>query len=184
MAEQKVSIRYAQSLLDSAIEKNNLDDVYNDVKLIASTLKSYSELRRVFTNPTIRSKTKTSILNEVFKGKVNADTISFLNFIVEKSREDLLFSIMLKFIQLYNEHLGLAEAEVRIAFDFSEGQKHALKEKLEKLVNKKINFTYSIDPQIIGGFVARVDDTVFDASVSHQLEILKKQFIEGGASLN
>ncbi|NCS88787.1 MAG: ATP synthase F1 subunit delta [Ignavibacteria bacterium CG2_30_36_16] len=184
MAEQKVSIRYAQSLLDSAVERNNLNDVYNDVKLIVSTLKNYPELRRVFINPTIRPETKTSILNEVFKEKVNGDTISFLNFIVEKSREDLLFSIMLKFIQLYNEHLSLADAEVRIAFDFSEEQKRALKENLEKLVNKKINFNYSIDPQIIGGFVARIDDTVFDASVSHQLEILKKQFIEGGASLN
>lgn len=184
MAEQKVSKRYAQSLLESAIEKNNLDSIYNDIELIALTLKGNSELRRVFINPTIRHEVKTTILKEVFKGKVNADTIKFLNFIVEKSRTDLLYSIMFKFIQLYNEHLGLAEAEVRVAFDFSEEQKHALKQKIEKLIDKKIKFHYRIDPQIIGGFVARVDDTVFDASVSHQLEILKKQFIEGGASLN
>lgn len=184
MAEQKVSKRYAQSLLDSSIEKQNLETTNSDVDFVIKVLKSHEGLRRVFENPIIKPNVKASILNEIFGSKISDDTMEFLQFIVEKSREDLLESILLKFKQLYNEHLGLADAEVRVAFEFNNEQKQQLKTKLETLVNKKININFHVDPQIIGGFVARVDDTVFDASVTHQLEILKKQFIEGGASLN
>ncbi|MBZ0199704.1 MAG: ATP synthase F1 subunit delta [Ignavibacteriaceae bacterium] len=184
MAEQKVSIRYAQSLLDSAMEKNNLQPVFSDVELILSSLKQSSELRLVLENPVIKSETKISILFEIYKGKITEETADFLKFIVDKNREDLLPSIMEKFIQLYNEHFGLADAEVRTAFNFSDDQKSTLKAKLENIIKKKIKLNFRIDPQVIGGFIARVDDTVFDASVKHQLELLKKQFIEGGASLN
>ncbi len=184
MAEQKVSIRYAQALLDSAMEKNNIEPVFSDVGLVLSSINQSSELRRVLENPVIKSETKISILNEIYRGKITEETAEFLKFIVDKKREDLMPSIMEKFIQIYNEHFGLADAEVRTAFNFSEEQKQGLKTKLENIIKKKIKINFQIDPHVIGGFVARVDDTVFDASVKHQLELLKKQFIEGGASLN
>lgn len=184
MAEQKVSKRYAQSLLDNSVEREVLDIVYTDVELVFSTFKKNPQLKKVFESPIIKPEIKASILNEAFSSKISDDTMEFLQFIIEKRREDLIQSILEKFIQLYNEHMGIAEAEIHVAFEISDDQKQSLKQKLEQLVNKKIKINFHLDPQIIGGFVARVDDTVFDASVKHQLEILKKQFIEGGASLN
>ena len=59
-----------------------------------------------------------------------------------------------------------------------------MRENFEKLLNKKIRFNFTIDPNVIGGFVAKVGDTVYDASLKNQLEILKKRFLKGGASLN
>ena len=68
--------------------------------------------------------------------------------------------------------------------DFSEDQKVQIKKKFESAFNKIIKLTYIPDKELIGGFIAKVDDTMYDASVKHQLELLRKQFLHGNVSLN
>lgn len=182
--DYKVSMRYASSLLDSAIERKNLDTIFNDMELISSTIEGSNQLQLVLQNPVVKSKVKSSILNELFQNKVDKNSLEFINFVVEKGREDLLLSIVKKFLELRDEHEGIVNVVVTTAFDFSEDQKELLKQNLEQKINKKVRLKFKLDPNIIGGFIARVSDTVYDASVKHQLELLKKQFMQGGASLN
>ena len=110
--------------------------------------------------------------------------MDFLKFIVEKNREDLLESIASKFLDFRDKKLGIINVKVISAVPMTEAQKKKLKENYEKLLAKKVRFEFTIDPTVIGGFVAKVGDTVYDASLKNQLEILKKRFLKGGASLN
>jgi F-type H+-transporting ATPase subunit delta len=184
MSEYKVSKRYAISLLESAGEKKLVDAVYADMELIASTLGANKELMHVLSSPIIKQGVKLTILEEIFKSRVNPDTIAFLKFLIEKNRENLLENIARIFLELKDEQDGIVNVEVRAPESFTGDQLEKFKGNLEKTLNKKVRLNLKIDSEIIGGFVAKVGDTVFDASLKHQLELLKKQLLKGGASLN
>lgn len=184
MSEYKVSYRYAASLLDTAVEKNMLNDAAGDVELVYTTLKSSRQLETALSSPVIKQNVKLGILTELFGTKVKPETLNFLKFVVEKKRENLLESIAKIFLDLIDIQLGIVNVSVKSAVDFTPVQAENLKNNLEKQLNKKVKLRFSKDQSIIGGFIAQIGDTVFDASLKHQLEILRKQFLKGSASLN
>jgi len=184
MVSSKVSNRYALSLLSIALEKNMLDTVYNDVELLIDTFNESDELQRFVDSPVVRPEVKISILDEIFSRKIDKETINFIHFIIKKRREKILYSVAKRFVELRNEHLGIVELFVRTAFEFNDDQKEILKKRFEKILNKKTIMNFKVDNNLIGGFIAQVGDTVYDASMRHQLELLKKEFTRGGLSLN
>lgn len=184
MSNNKISFRYASSLLDIAIENNNLDLISKDMDYVIAALESSSQLVNSIKSPVIKPQLKLSILKEVFSDKISKKSMDFLLFLLEKKREEFLHDIVKKFLELKDDYLGIVNVNVLTAFDFNENQKQDLKNKLEKFLNKKTKIHYSIDSEIIGGFIAKVKDTVYDASVKHQLKQLKKQFLESGVTLN
>jgi F-type H+-transporting ATPase subunit delta len=184
MQDHKVSLRYASSLLDSAIEKKNLDSVSNDMELVFNTLEGKNQLNVMLRSPVIKPQVKSSILNEIFKTKITGDSLSFLQFVVDKKREDLLASIAKKFLELKDEYLGILNVEITTAYDFTADQQEQIKKEFESKLNKIIKLKYIVNKELIGGFIARAADTMYDASIKHQLEILRKQFLSGNVSLN
>ncbi|MDO8549979.1 MAG: ATP synthase F1 subunit delta [Ignavibacteria bacterium] len=184
MAETKVSTRYANSLLDLTLEKNSLDGISKDMELVYSAIRSSNELKNLLKNPVVKPEMKQSILSEIFKNKITDDSLNFINFIVDKNREDILSSIIEKFLELRDEKLGVIRVEVKTSFDFTDEQKEKLKKRLENILNKKAHLNFIIDKTIVGGFIAKVGDTVYDASIKHQLELLRKEFLQGSVQLN
>jgi len=65
---------------------------------------------------------------------------------------------------------------VTSATEFSNEQKSVLQSRLEKILDKKVRLNFKTDLNLVGGFIAKVNDTLYDASIRHQLELLKKQF--------
>ena len=184
MVSLKVSNRYALSLLSIALEKDKLDTVYNDAKLLIKAFDESDELQRVVESPVVRPEVKISILDEIFSGKIDKETINFIHFIIQKRREKILYSVAKRFVDLRNEHLGIVELLVSTAFELNDDQKEVLKVRFEKILNKKAIMIFKVDNNLVVGFIAQVGDTVYDASMKHQLELLKKEFVQGGLSLN
>jgi F-type H+-transporting ATPase subunit delta len=184
MINHKVSLRYATSLLESSLEKKSLETVSQEVQFVYNTLIKSNDLNRMLNNPVIKSELKLSVLTEVFKGKINTEVMDFISFILQKGREDQLANILLRFIELRDEQMGIENITVVTAFDFTNEQTEQLRKKFEDRLGKKVRLTFTIDKNMVGGFIAKVNDTVYDASVRHQLELLKKEFLGGGASLN
>jgi F-type H+-transporting ATPase subunit delta len=184
MVDYKVSYRYATSLLEMGEDKNILEVIADNVELILNALTENPKLRRMLENPIIKPHTKLSILKEIFSSQINTATMNFLGFLINKNREDLLYDIFRKFVELYNEKLGMVNVEVETAFEFDEEQMLRLKNRLEEYLNKKARFNFIINKNIVGGFIAKIGDTVYDASLRHQLDLLKKQFLAASLSLN
>lgn len=184
MAETKVSMRYAGSLLDLASEKNSLDQISKDMEIVHSAIRSSNDLKKILESPVVKQEKKQSILSEIFKDKISEDSLNFIEFIVEKNREVLLQSIIEKFLEFRDLKLGIVRVEVRTSFEFIDEQKDKLKKKLENILNKKADLNFIVDKTIVGGFIAKVGDTVYDASVKHQLELLRKEFLKGSVQLN
>jgi F-type H+-transporting ATPase subunit delta len=184
MINHKVSLRYAASLLESSLEKKTLETVSKEVQFVYDTVIKSHDLNRMLNNPVIKAEVKLAVLTEIFKGKINPELMSFISFILQKGREDQLTNILHKFIELRDEQLGIENVTIVTAFDFTDEQTELLRKKFEQRLDKKVRLKFTIDQNMIGGFIAKVKDTVYDASVRHQLELLKKEFLGGGASLN
>lgn len=184
MANYKVALRYATSLLDLAVEKNLLEVISSDMVLIAETLTKSPDLKRAIENPIIRPETKLSFIDEIFKSMINSETLHFIRFVVKKGRENLISEIAAKYIGLREESMGIVNVEVQVAFELTEDQKNNIQERIGKILAKKALCRIRLNPEVLGGFIAKVNDTVYDASVKHQLVILKQQLLKGGTSLN
>ena len=184
MNDHKVSIRYAASLLDSAIDKKSLDSVSNDMELVLNTLEGKNQLNLMLKSPVIKPEVKSSILKEIFTTKITEESLKFLQFVIDKKREDHLVNIAKIFLDLKDEYLGIMNVEITTAYEFTEDQQEQVKKKFETNLNKIIKLNYIVNKELIGGFIARVADTMYDASIKHQLEILRKQFLLGNVSLN
>lgn len=183
MTESKISSRYASSFLGIAIEKKILERAESDMKLISGAFSS-RELKLAIDSPIIKPEIKKNILSEIFSGKVDAETIKFINFVISKGRESLLPSIADTFLKLMDEHVGVVRASVTSAFEFSEEQKAELSERFETMLGKKVYFKYEINAELIGGFIVKINDTIFDASVFNQLSRLRNHFVKAGITLN
>ena len=184
MADFRVLHRYAVSLLETAVEKKNLDVVTTDVQLLVDTLKQNRKLELMLESPVIRPELKLKILEEVFGKRISKESMDFIEFVISKQRENLLQSIGNRFLELRDEYLGIANVVVTAASEFTNEQKNVLQSRLEKILNKKVRLNFKIDLDLVGGFIAKVGDTLYDASIKHQLKLLKKQFLTGELSLN
>lgn len=184
MGEYRVSTRYATSLLELAEEKNQFDVVSKDVELIFASMAQAKDLRKVLENPVISADKKSAILNEIFEKKVNKTTLDFLRFVVSKSREDLLFDIVERYVEIYNEKIGLVKVTVTSAVDLNDDQKKTILTKLKDITKKEVDMKYLLNDSIIGGFLVRIGDTVMDASLRHQLDVLRKTLLSETESVN
>lgn len=184
MASSKVAIRYSKSFIDTSIEKNILDEVAKDFEFVLNTFAGSADLLRAIKSPIVKGETKKNILNEVFSNKISKDSLDFIYFVITKGREEILVDILETFESLRDEHIGVVKVDVTTAFDFSDEQKKQLEQKFESYLKKKVRLTYRVDRNIIGGFVAKVGDTVCNASIVHQLGLLKKEFLQGSVTLN
>lgn len=170
----KAASRYAASLLQLAVERNNLDAVVKDMTDIGTTLEGSRELAVFLRSPVVNAQQKRTVLKELFEGKVSETTSAFLDILVRKGREDQIHEVVRAFKKLYNEHAGIVEVEVTTASELSSKQEESLKTALEQRTGKKIVILKQIDPSVRGGIKARIDDTVIDGTVQYKLEKLRK----------
>jgi F-type H+-transporting ATPase subunit delta len=177
MSNFNITSRYAKALIENSEENNNFEKISSDIDLIFNTLNNSKELRVTMSSPVVKTEKKIDILNEIFSNHVSKETLNFLTLIVNKRREDLLFEIVARFVELKNKKLGLVNVQVKSAVDFDDLQKELMKSKLADFTNKKVKAKFDVDESLIGGFSARFGDTVLDGSVKQQLKNLKKQLL-------
>jgi F-type H+-transporting ATPase subunit delta len=178
MSVFKISYRYANSFFQLALEKQSLKEYAEEMSLIFNTLENSRELRIVLKTPVIKQKDKKNILKKIFGKEVGKDTLEFIEFIVDKNRIDILFEIAKEFLALRDQHDGIIRTKISSAVELKDLLKKEMVARLEKETSKKVFPEYSVDSKLIGGFIIKVEDKVIDASVKHQLELLRKKFLE------
>jgi F-type H+-transporting ATPase subunit delta len=178
----KAASRYAKSLIDLSKEQNALEDLKNDMAFFESVVDDNSELEAILKNPIVPLDNKLGILQNIFEGKTHAITQSFFKLLVSKGRSAILFDIAKQFISQYNEIKGIVTAEVTSATALTD----ANKKEVEALVKKELKanevvIKEKVNDKLIGGFILKVGDKQFDASIAGGLNKLKKEFAQGVA---
>lgn len=174
MAGTRAAARYAKAVLELALERNKLQAVNSDMLHIASTLDGHEDLNNVLMSPVVNASDKKAILDQVFKA-VDSLTSDLFNLLLTNNRLPILGSIAKVFTKLYNEHMGIQAVTVTTAVELSPDLQAQVLKKVKELTPHEVVIENVIDQSVIGGFVLRVGDLEYNASVSNQLNKLKKE---------
>ena len=171
----RAAIRYAKAILDIAQTSGNADAVNNDMTSIVNAITSSPELKDFLTSPVIRMDVKKSAMSEVFSN-VQKETNSLFHLLFENKRFEILESIAIQYNRLFDESNAIEVAKVTTAFPITPELETKVLAKIAEFSNKKITIENIVDPTIIGGFILRVGDQQYNASVASKLSELKREF--------
>lgn len=175
MSANRAAIRYAKAILEEANSKNSDEQVNQDMGLIATTINSNEELSAFIANPTIAVEVKERALGEVF-ATVSAVTKSLFKLLLVNKRFEILSAIALAYSQLYDAQNGVETAKVTTAIPMDADLEARIMDKIATFSDKKITIENIVDPSIIGGFILRIGDQQYNASVANRLQELKREF--------
>ncbi|NQZ43210.1 MAG: ATP synthase F1 subunit delta [Flavobacteriaceae bacterium] len=175
MNESRAAIRYAKATLDFAVSKKAADKVEKDMRDIAAVLKEHTELSQVLASPVVKGSVKKATLLEVFKGS-NDITQGLIGTLTDNKRIELLHEVALKYIIQYEKMKGEEVAYVTSAVPLTPALEKKILAQVTKLTGNKVTIENKVDESIIGGFVLRVGDLQYDASVANKLNGLKREF--------
>lgn len=170
-----VSKRYSDAILEIAKEKNELDNVFEDLKNVVSVYDYSKEMRDFLEHPAIAVKDKKELVHSVFDGKISVDTMNLLYTLLDKNKFKLVDTILYCYENSLNEAKNILKVEVISAVEIDNDLKENLKSKLEAKLKKTVAMDYQIRPEIIAGLILKIKDKTIDGSIAHKLQAMKKQ---------
>ncbi len=171
-----VSKVYGDALFETAMEKDRIDVLYEEIVSLVPVLEGNPELMALLNNPRIVKEEKVTIIHQVFEGRMEEELMGFLTVVVEKDRQNDLIPIFAYFIQRVKEYKRIGTVSVTSAVELSEEQKARLQEKLLETTDYVMfEMNYQIDSALIGGMVIRIGDRVVDSSIRTRLYEMKKE---------
>ena len=177
MHNPRLAGRYAKSLLDLAIEKNQLDAVHADIRLLESVCKNNPDFVAMLKSPVINADKKDKLLEAITTGRVNNITTLFLRLLVSKTRENSLPEIVKAFIEQYNKLNNIYQVKVTTAVPMSNELREAIVAKIRSnTAMQQIELETAVKDHLIGGFTLEMGGTLIDASILRDLNDVKKQF--------
>ena len=174
MAGTRAAIRYAKAILDVAQSKGAAQQVGADMTLIESTVTSNHELNTFLVNPTISASAKESAIQEIFAAS-NDTTKSLFHLLAVNKRFELLEAIAAEYTKLLNEVNNVETATVTTAFPLTDDLEAMVLSKIKEFTSKTVTINNVVDESIIGGFILRIGDKQFNASVANRLQVLKRE---------
>jgi F-type H+-transporting ATPase subunit delta len=171
----RAAIRYAKAILDIATTNNNAVAVNADMKTIVSAVKESYELNDFLTNPIISGTIKQNALSEIFPS-LQAESKGLFHLLLANKRFEILPAIATKFNELFDVASGVETAVVTTAVPMTAELEAQVLNKIKEFSNKTITIQNKIDESIIGGFILRIGDKQFNASIANKLQQLKREF--------
>lgn len=174
MTGSRAAIRYAKAILDMAQASGAAGNVNDDMALIASTIKDNAELSSFVSSPVVKAEVKLAALKEVFAGTQNI-TQGLFQLLQENKRFDILPVIAEQYKAQFDAANGVEVATVTTAIELSAELEAKVMAKIKEFTDKKVSIKNIVDPSIIGGFILRIGDRQFNASVANRLTTLRRE---------
>ncbi len=178
MNESKISVRYAKALFQYALEIGKLEDIKKDISLVYETSVQYPEFNLYLLSPITKVSDKRKFTETIFGSFVSKETLSFLQLLITNRRESYITDSTRNFLQLYKRHSGIKSVELITANGISNDFKQTIISYIQQNMNTKVDLTEKVDQSLIGGFILRIEDQQYDASISNKLKQIKKSLFE------
>lgn len=175
MTGTRAAIRYAKAILDVSNANGNAASVSQDMQSVTAAISESLELNQFLKNPVVKPEAKLAALNEIFS-TANTDTKSLFQLLLQNKRLDILEAVASQFNVLYDELLGKQIAYVTTATPLSPEMETKVLAKIKEISSKEVSIVNEVDETIIGGFIIRIGDQQFNASIANQLSQLKREF--------
>ena len=175
MSGTRAAIRYAKAILSVATDNQTAEKIQLEMDEIAHTIASNAALNKALRSPVVKLSEKAAVLDKVFNS-LSPELKSLFQTLIQNKRIDLLEEISLQYKQLYDQLNNKEVVTVTTAVPMTSAMEAKVMAKLKTLSSKKISLKKTVDETILGGFILRVGDQQYNASVSNQLNELKNKF--------
>ncbi len=180
MSAKVVSRRYAQALIDIGGEEKAIDKFGESLRDLVATFAGNGELYKTLLNPMYDLSERKSLADAIAKKIGAADSMKkFIELLVETRKIRLLDDIAEAYFHLEDELAGRLRATVTSPTDIDKKLKDVIKKRLEDETKKEVILSFETSPELIGGLVLRVGNTILDGSIKTQLEKIKEKTLEG-----
>ena len=180
MTNRTAAARYARALFDVSVHDRDLRQVEADLAGFADLIDGHATLRRVLLNPAIPTERKRAVVDALVGrlGDVIPPVAKLLRLLAERDRLGLLSQVLRAYRARLLDHLGIVEAQVTTAQPLTPERAAAIEHSLAQVSGRTVTMVTDIDPEILGGVVARLGTTVYDGSVASHLERMRHTLLE------
>lgn len=171
---------YAEALFEAAVERDELEQVLEELQEFVDALEESEELRLFYYGGQIPEREKRRAIDALTED-MTLTTRNFLKILSDNGREEILDEVLVRYEDLVKEHLGRVEVEVTTAVELSDDEVERIKERLGRsLEGREVILQTSVDPNILGGAVFRYGGRMVDSSVRGRLASLREEMLERG----
>ena len=178
MARVVSAKRYAQAVLQIAIERDEVDQWLGDLEILASSTGN-NEFALFADSPKIPTSDKIKVLQEAFGGSISQLALNLAFLLASRNAIGSLPEIADAFEDFVDKGKGLERAEITTSLQVDQDTIDEITEVLKNKVGKELLISTKVDPNILGGFVAKVGDRVIDGSVRTQFENMRRHITQG-----
>jgi F-type H+-transporting ATPase subunit delta len=166
--------RYAQAIFDLAREQNKVEQWAADLETLAFAF-GQPQVQSFLENPKTPRDRKAQFITQMLDGRVSAEVLNLAQLLVRRERHAYVSAINQDYIRHWNQLRGIVVAQVTTAIPVDTAGQDLIRTRLVELTGQQVTVELKEDPEIIGGLVARVGDTLIDGSVLTRLQNLRKQ---------
>jgi F-type H+-transporting ATPase subunit delta len=173
---EQVGKTYARALIGAALSAGVVDEVLSQLSvLVDDYLVGNEKLAAAFASPRIDEAEKGRVIDKLFGGQFHPLLVNFLKIMGKRGRLGYVHAVRTAANAIHDEALGRVVAEVRTAIAMDDSSRALVISRLESSLGKQVRLKETVDPALIGGMVVRVGDTVYDSSVSNQIDKMAKK---------
>jgi F-type H+-transporting ATPase subunit delta len=174
MKSAKSASRYAKALLELAVEQQKVDAIESNMQRILTAAKETNEFQVFLNSPIINIDKKIDVLNKLF-GEFEPLTLSFIALITKNGRERFITEIANSYISQVKEYKGIVPIIITSARQLDATTRASIVARISATVQGTLEITEVVDETLVGGFIVRMGDKQFDASVATQLLRMKQE---------
>jgi F-type H+-transporting ATPase subunit delta len=171
---EEIASVYARSLFEVAQEQDKLDKIHDELGEFADALNESRQLQVFLFSPYFSTKEKSEGLDKAISG-ADETFVNFLKLLIEKHRMPVVFRVRAEFDKLWEDENRLLPVTVTSAVELPKSTVKQIGDRIAEQTDRKVDLSANVDPDILGGIVVRVGNSVLDASIRHRLETFRKQ---------
>lgn len=168
--------RYAQAIFSLAREQNKLEQWDADLANMDEAFKQDS-VQNFLDNPKTTREAKIHFVREVLASRVSPEALNLVFMLLKRERHSAVGAVFQEYTKLWNKLRGIEIAEVTTAISVGPAEEEAILSRLSAITGKQITVKMKVDPEIVGGLIARIGDILIDGSVLTRLQNLRKQLV-------
>ncbi len=172
----RAALRYAKAILNFAIEQKKEVQVNEDMLLVAKTIEDSKDLQLLLSSPILKNDLKKATLKGIFDKKILNISYGLIDLLIDNKRLNILGEVAKKYTVIFDALKGKEVAKVTSAVPLTAALKKQVLAKVKEITNKEASIENIVDTDIIGGFILRIGDVQYDASIANKLQVLKRQF--------
>ena len=174
---ESVASRYGLALYSLALEENKIDSWQKDVKTLKSIFEENTDFIMILGSSFLSLEERIEILEKTLVG-VDESIVALIDVIMENNRTDLIIDIFESFNSYCNQYRGVSEGLIYSTLKLDQTVIDQIEKKISKIENNKVELKNVIDPSLIGGVKIVIKDRIYDGSIKHSIEMMKKDLLK------